>query len=200
MDGKDLSQVELLVEIVGEKINAQVAAHEKYSQAFIKILDTLDSIIEQQDELGSGDTLFFKKLIEDISELSSEIKNEDDLQNKWRENMLQKLDTFKNTNEKNIDDLQKKIDNTFELSNKSFNSLSEKISNLIQKVDTLSSRHDDNHAEIDRQLNILMESRKKLTKTFERVFIYFAAIVSLIGIIMGLMQLNILNITWGSKP
>ena len=77
MDSRDLSQVELLVELVGDKINAQVAAHEKYSQAFIKILDTLDTIIEQQEEITSGDTTFYKKLIEEINDLYQEIKKED---------------------------------------------------------------------------------------------------------------------------
>lgn len=200
MDSRDLSQVELLVEIVGEKINAQVAAHEKYSQAFIKILDTLDNIIEQQDELGSGDTLFFKKLIEDISDLSKDIKEEDELQKKWRESMIDKLDTYKNTNEKNINNLQEKIENSVKNANNSFDELSEKITKLIEKVEFLSENNDESHKEMGSQLSLLMESRKKFSKTLEKVIIYFAAIASVIGIIMGLMQLNLVNITWGSKP
>ena len=77
MDGKELSQVELLVEIVGEKINAQVAAHERYSQAFIRILDALETIIDSQDNISGGDTAYFKQLASDISEFNEKIKDQE---------------------------------------------------------------------------------------------------------------------------
>ena len=110
MDSRDLSQVELLVELVGEKINAQVSAHEKYSLAFIKILDTLDTIIEQQDEITSGDTSFYKKLIEDIESLSKDIRDEDEAQKNWRDSLLVKFDNFVTVNDTKVKDLQDKIE------------------------------------------------------------------------------------------
>jgi hypothetical protein len=45
----------------------------------------------------------------------------------------------------------------------------------------------------------IIDTRKKMKQTIEKIAIYFGALVSVIGIIMTLMQLNILNITWGHK-
>lgn len=199
MESKDLSQVELLVEIVGEKINAQVAAHEKYSQAFIKILDTLDTIIEQQDEITDGDTAFFKKLLIDIESLSKDIKENDDAQKKWRDSMFSKLDTYKISNENKIENLQKTIEKSITSAENTMKMLNEKISQIIDKVESINASNEEKHTIMGDQLNLLLESRKKLSKHFEKVLIYFAAIISIIGIIMGLMQLNLLSIQWGPK-
>ena len=199
MDSRDLSQVELLVELVGDKINAQVAAHEKYSQAFIKILDTLDTIIEQQEEITSGDTTFYKKLIEEINDLYQEIKKDDDLQKEWRDSMLVKMDNLQTSNSNQIKELQKNIEKSIESSNQSFQSLNEKIAKITEKVEKIEESNSSNHTHINTQLDSILESRKKITKTFERVLIYIAAIGTLIGLIMGLMQLNLLTIHWGPK-
>jgi oligoendopeptidase F len=199
MDSRDLSQVELLVELVGDKINAQVAAHEKYSQAFIKILDTLDTIIEQQEEITSGDTTFYKKLIEEINDLYQEIKKDDDLQKEWRDSMLIKMDNLQTSNSNQIKELQKNIEKSIESSNQSFQSLNEKIAKITEKVEKIEESNSSNHSHINTQLDSILESRKKITKTFEKVLIYIAAIGTIIGLIMGLMQLNLLTIHWGPK-
>lgn len=199
MDSRDLSQVELLVELVGDKINAQVAAHEKYSQAFIKILDTLDTIIEQQEEITSGDTTFYKKLIEEINDLYQEFKKDDDLQKEWRDSMLVKMDNLQTSNSNQIKELQKNIEKSIESSNQSFQSLNEKIAKITEKVEKIEESNSSNHSHINTQLDSILESRKKITKTFEKVLIYIAAIGTIIGLIMGLMQLNLLTIHWGPK-
>ena len=199
MDSRDLSQVELLVELVGEKINAQVSAHEKYSLAFIKILDTLDTIIEQQDEITSGDTSFYKKLIEDIDSLSKDIRDEDEAQKNWRDSLLAKFDNFVTANDTKVKALQDKIEESAEASDKSYVELIAKISAILEKVESIEESNETNHTFIEDQMEQIIDTRKKMKQTIEKIAIYFGALVSVIGIIMTLMQLNILNITWGHK-
>lgn len=199
MDSRDLSQVELLVELVGEKINAQVSAHEKYSLAFIKILDTLDTIIEQQDEITSGDTSFYKKLIEDIESLSRDIRAEDEAQKNWRDSLLAKFDNFVTANDTKVKALQDKIEESAEASDKSYVELIAKISAILEKVESIEESNETNHTFIEDQMEQIIDTRKKMKQTIEKIAIYFGALVSVIGIIMTLMQLNILNITWGHK-
>jgi type I site-specific restriction endonuclease len=199
MDSRDLSQVELLVELVGEKINAQVSAHEKYSLAFIKILDTLDTIIEQQDEITSGDTSFYKKLIEDIDSLSKDIRDEDEAQKKWRDSLVTKFDSFINVSNAKVKELQDKIEDSVEASDKSYIELNTKISAILEKVESIEESNETNHTFIEDQMEQIIDTRKKMKQTIEKIAIYFGALVSVIGIIMTLMQLNILNITWGHK-
>lgn len=199
MDSRDLSQVELLVELVGEKINAQVSAHEKYSLAFIKILDTLDTIIEQQDEITSGDTSFYKKLIEDIESVSKDIKDEDEAQKNWRDSLVAKFDSFVTTNDTKVKALQDKIEESTEASDKSYVELIAKISAILEKVESIEESNETNHTFIEDQMEQIIDTRKKMKQTIEKIAIYFGALVSVIGIIMTLMQLNILNITWGHK-
>ena len=199
MDSRDLSQVELLVELVGEKINAQVSDHEKYSLAFIKILDTLDTIIEQQDEITSGDTSFYKKLIEDIESLSKDIRAEDEAQKNWRDSLLAKFDNFVTANDTKVKALQDKIEESAEASDKSYVELIAKISAILEKVESIEESNETNHTFIEDQMEQIIDTRKKMKQTIEKIAIYFGALVSVIGIIMTLMQLNILNITWGHK-
>jgi type I site-specific restriction endonuclease len=199
MDSRDLSQVELLVELVGEKINAQVSAHEKYSLAFIKILDTLDTIIEQQDEITSGDTSFYKKLIEDIDSLSKDIRDEDEAQKKWRDSLVTKFDSFINVSNAKVKELQDKIEDSVEASDKSYIELNTKISAILEKVESIEESNETNHTFMEDQIEQIIDTRKKMKQTIEKLAIYFGALVSIIGIIMTLMQLNILNITWGHK-
>ena len=199
MDSRDLSQVELLVELVGEKINAQVSAHEKYSLAFIKILDTLDTIIEQQDEITSGDTSFYKKLIEDIESLSKDIRAEDEAQKNWRDSLLAKFDNFVTANDTKVKALQDKIEESAEASDKSYVELIAKINAILEKVESIEESNETNHTFIEDQMEQIIDTRKKMKQTIEKIAIYFGALVSVIGIIMTLMQLNILNITWGHK-
>lgn len=199
MDSRDLSQVELLVELVGEKINAQVSAHEKYSLAFIKILDTLDTIIEQQDEITSGDTSFYKKLIEDIESLSKDIRDEDEAQKNWRDSLLVKFDNFVTVNDTKVKDLQDKIEESAEASDKSYIELNAKITAILEKVESIEESNETNHTFMEDQMEQIIDTRKKMKQTIEKIAIYFGALVSIIGIIMTLMQLNILNITWGHK-
>ena len=194
MDSRDLSQVELLVELVGEKINAQVSAHEKYSLAFIKILDTLDTIIEQQDEITSGDTSFYKKLIEDIESLSKDIRAEDEAQKNWRDSLLAKFDNFVTANDTKVKALQDKIEESAEASDKSYVELIAKISAILEKVESIEESNETNHTFIEDQMEQIIDTRKKMKQTIEKIAIYFGALVSVIGIIMTLMQLNILNI------
>ena len=199
MDSRDLSQVELLVELVGEKINAQVSAHEKYSLAFIKILDTLDTIIEQQDEITSGDTSFYKKLIEDIESLSKDIRDEDEAQKNWRDSLLVKFDNFVTVNDTQVKDLQDKIEESADASDKSYIELNAKITAILEKVESIEESNETNHTFMEDQMEQIIDTRKKMKQTIEKIAIYFGALVSIIGIIMTLMQLNILNITWGHK-
>jgi type I site-specific restriction endonuclease len=199
MDSRDLSQVELLVELVGEKINAQVSAHEKYSLAFIKILDTLDTIIEQQDEITSGDTSFYKKLIEDIDSLSKDIRDEDEAQKNWRDSLVTKFDSFINVSNAKVKELQDKIEDSVEASDKSYIELNTKISAILEKVESIEESNETNHTFMEDQIEQIIDTRKKMKQTIEKLAIYFGALVSIIGIIMTLMQLNILNITWGHK-
>ena len=199
MDSRDLSQVELLVELVGEKINAQVSAHEKYSLAFIKILDTLDTIIEQQDEITSGDTSLYKKLIEDIESVSKDIKDEDEAQKNWRDSLVAKFDNFVTANDTKVKALQDKIEESAEASDKSYVELIAKISAILEKVESIEESNETNHTFIEDQMEQIIDTRKKMKQTIEKIAIYFGALVSVIGIIMTLMQLNILNITWGHK-
>ena len=77
--------------------------------------------------------------------------------------------------------------------------MNEKISAILEKVESIEESNDTNHTFMEDQLEQIIDGRKKMKQTIEKIAIYFGALVSIIGIIMTLMQLNILNITWGAK-
>jgi hypothetical protein len=170
MDGKELSQVELLVEIVGEKINAQVAAHERYSQAFIRILDALETIIDSQDNISGGDTAYFKQLASDISEFNEKIKDQEAEDKVWRTNFFNKLDNHISNHDSKITDLQELIESFNDRSEVTNEALQTKLNEIVEKINDI-----------------------------EEINISSHTFASLIGIIMALMQLNILDITWKLK-
>ena len=199
MDGKELSQVELLVEIVGEKINAQVAAHERYSQAFIRILDALETIIDSQDNISGGDTAYFKQLASDISEFNEKIKDQEAEDKVWRTNFFYKLDNHINNHDSKITDLQELIESFNDRSEVSNEALQTKLNEIVEKINDIEEINISSHTLLEDQINQILESKKHWKKTFEKILIYFGAIASLIGIIMALMQLNILDITWKLK-
>jgi type I site-specific restriction endonuclease len=199
MDGKELSQVELLVEIVGEKINAQVAAHERYSQAFIRILDALETIIDSQDNISGGDTAYFKQLASDISEFNEKIKDQEAEDKVWRTNFFNKLDNHISNHDSKITDLQELIESFNDRSEVSNEALQTKLNEIVEKINDIEEINISSHTLLEDQINQILESKKHWKKTFEKILIYFGAIASLIGIIMALMQLNILDITWKLK-
>lgn len=199
MDGKELSQVELLVEIVGEKINAQVAAHERYSQAFIRILDALETIIDSQDNISGGDTAYFKQLASDISEFNEKIKDQEAEDKVWRTNFINKLDNHINNHDSKITDLQELIESFNDRSEVTNEALQTKLNEIVEKINDIEEINISSHTLLEDQINQILESKKHWKKTFEKILIYFGAIASLIGIIMALMQLNILDITWKLK-
>jgi type I site-specific restriction endonuclease len=199
MDGKELSQVELLVEIVGEKINAQVAAHERYSQAFIRILDALETIIDSQDNISGGDTAYFKQLASDISEFNEKIKDQEAEDKVWRTNFFNKLDNHINNHDSKITDLQELIESFNDRSEVTNEALQTKLNEIVEKINDIEEINISSHTLLEDQINQILESKKHWKKTFEKILIYFGAIASLIGIIMALMQLNILDITWKLK-
>jgi type I site-specific restriction endonuclease len=199
MDGKELSQVELLVEIVGEKINAQVAAHERYSQAFIRILDALETIIDSQDNISGGDTAYFKQLASDISEFNEKIKDQEAEDKVWRTNFFNKLDNHISNHDSKITDLQELIESFNDRSEVTNEALQTKLNEIVEKINDIEEINISSHTLLEDQINQILESKKHWKKTFEKILIYFGAIASLIGIIMALMQLNILDITWKLK-
>jgi hypothetical protein len=199
MDGKELSQVELLVEIVGEKINAQVAAHERYSQAFIRILDALETIIDSQDNISGGDTAYFKQLASDISEFNEKIKDQEAEDKVWRTNFFNKLDNHISNHDSKITDLQELIESFNDRSEVTNVALQTKLNEIVEKINDIEEINISSHTLLEDQINQILESKKHWKKTFEKILIYFGAIASLIGIIMALMQLNILDITWKLK-
>jgi predicted nucleic acid-binding Zn-ribbon protein len=199
MDGKELSQVELLVEIVGEMINAQVAAHERYSQAFIRILDALETIIDSQDNISGGDTAYFKQLASDISEFNEKIKDQEAEDKVWRTNFFNKLDNHISNHDSKITDLQELIESFNDRSEVTNEALQTKLNEIVEKINDIEEINISSHTLLEDQINQILESKKHWKKTFEKILIYFGAIASLIGIIMALMQLNILDITWKLK-
>jgi hypothetical protein len=199
MDGKELSQVELLVEIVGEKINAQVAAHERYSQAFIRILDALETIIDSQDNITGGETTYFKQLAEDIAEFNEKIKDQEAEDKIWRTNFFNKLDNHITNHDSKITDLQEMIESFNDRSEVTNETLQTKLNEILEKINDIEEINISSHTLLEDQINQILESKKHWRKTFEKILIYFGAIASILGIIMALMQLNLLDITWKIK-
>ena len=70
---------------------------------------------------------------------------------------------------------------------------------IVEKINDIEEINISSHTLLEDQINQILESKKHWKKTFEKILIYFGAIASLIGIIMALMQLNILDITWKLK-
>jgi flagellar motility protein MotE (MotC chaperone) len=180
MDNKDLTQVELLVEIVSEKINAQVSAHERYSQAFIKILEALEAIIENQE---TGKTVFLQNVVNklaDIEEISNQIDDNVTLQKELSAALSQKLKDFEAVNGNQINGLQAKIDGLNE-SNEEFNSaMLGKLADVVSKLDDLTA------------------AKKAWKKFGERILIYVGAAATLVGILATLVQFGIMTFKWGN--
>lgn len=177
MDNRDLTQVELLVEIVSEKINAQVSAHEKYSQAFIKILEALEAIIENQE---TGQTVFLQSVVNklaDIEEISNQIDDNVARQKELASTLSEKLKDFETTQ---ISSLQEKIDDLND-SNEEFNSaMLGKLADVVSKLDDLTA------------------AKKAWKKFGERILIYVGAAATLIGILATLVQFGIVSLKWGN--
>jgi hypothetical protein len=177
MDNRDLTQVELLVEIVSEKINAQVSAHEKYSQAFIKILEALEAIIENQE---TGQTVFLQSVVNklaDIEEISNQIDDNVARQKELASTLSEKLKDFETTQ---ISSLQEKIDDLNE-SNEEFNSaMLGKLADVVSKLDDLTA------------------AKKAWKKFGERILIYVGAAATLIGLLATLVQFGIVSLKWGN--
>jgi len=177
MDNRDLTQVELLVEIVSEKINAQVSAHEKYSQAFIKILEALEAIIENQE---TGQTVFLQSVVNklaDIEEISNQIDDNVARQKELASTLSEKLKDFETTQ---ISSLQEKIDDLNE-SNEEFNSaMLGKLADVVSKLDDLTA------------------AKKAWKKFGERILIYVGAAATLIGLLATLVQFGIVTLKWGN--
>jgi chromosome segregation ATPase len=180
MDNRDLTQVELLVEIVSEKINAQVSAHEKYSQAFIKILEALEAIIENQE---TGQTVFLQSVVNklaDIEEISNQIDDNVARQKELGSTLSEKLKDFETVNEAQISGLQAKIDSLND-SNEEFNSaMLGKLADVVSKLDDLTA------------------AKKAWKKFGERILIYVGAAATLIGLLATLVQFGIVSLKWGN--
>jgi chromosome segregation ATPase len=180
MDNRDLTQVELLVEIVSEKINAQVSAHEKYSQAFIKILEALEAIIENQE---TGQTVFLQSVVNklaDIEEISNQIDDNVARQKELGSTLSEKLKDFETVNEAQISELQAKIDSLND-SNEEFNSaMLGKLADVVSKLDDLTA------------------AKKAWKKFGERILIYVGAAATLIGLLATLVQFGIVSLKWGN--
>jgi hypothetical protein len=180
MDNRDLTQVELLVEIVSEKINAQVSAHEKYSQAFIKILEALEAIIENQE---TGQTVFLQSVVNklaDIEEISNQIDDNVARQKELGSTLSEKLKDFETVNETQISGLQAKIDSLND-SNEEFNSaMLGKLADVVSKLDDLTA------------------AKKAWKKFGERILIYVGAAATLIGLLATLVQFGIVSLKWGN--
>jgi hypothetical protein len=180
MDNRDLTQVELLVEIVSEKINAQVSAHEKYSQAFIKILEALEAIIENQE---TGQTVFLQSVVNklaDIEEISNQIDDNVARQKELASSLSEKLKDFETINEAQINGLQAKIDGLND-TNEEFNSaMLGKLADVVSKLDDLTA------------------AKKAWKKFGERILIYVGAAATLIGLLATLIQFGIVSLKWGN--
>lgn len=180
MDNRDLTQVELLVEIVSEKINAQVSAHEKYSQAFIKILEALEAIIENQE---TGQTVFLQSVVNklaDIEEISNQIDDNVARQKELASSLSEKLKDFETVNEAQINGLQAKIDGLND-TNEEFNSaMLGKLADVVSKLDDLTA------------------AKKAWKKFGERILIYVGAAATLIGLLATLIQFGIVSLKWGN--
>lgn len=180
MDNRDLTQVELLVEIVSEKINAQVSAHEKYSQAFIKILEALEAIIENQE---TGQTVFLQSVVNklaDIEELSTQIDDNVARQKELASNLSEKLKDFETVSEAQINGLKTKIDGLNE-SNEEFNSaMLGKLADVVSKLDDLTA------------------AKKAWKKFGERTLMYIGAVATLVGLLATLVQFGIVTLKWGN--
>jgi flagellar motility protein MotE (MotC chaperone) len=180
MDNRDLTQVELLVEIVSEKINAQVSAHEKYSQAFIKILEALEAIIENQE---TGQTVFLQSVVNklaDIEEISNQIDDNVARQKELASTLSEKLKDLETISETQINGLQAKIDGLND-SNEEFNSaMLGKLADVVSKLDDLTA------------------AKKAWKKFGERILIYVGAAATLIGILATLIQFGIVSLKWGN--
>jgi hypothetical protein len=148
-------------------------------------------------EVDLNEELSFKKTLVILTD--QRVISTDEAQKNWRDSLLAKFDNFVTANDTKVKALQDKIEESAEASDKSYVELIAKISAILEKVESIEESNETNHTFIEDQMEQIIDTRKKMKQTIEKIAIYFGALVSVIGIIMTLMQLNILNITWGHK-
>ena len=109
------------------------------------------------------------------------------------------MDNHISNHDSKITDLQELIESFNDRSEVTNVALQTKLNEIVEKINDIEEINISSHTLLEDQINQILESKKHWKKTFEKILIYFGAIASLIGIIMALMQLNILDITWKLK-
>ncbi len=93
------------VEILSERIEAQIQAHDKYSQAFIKILETLDHINGNIQTLETSDTYHVRELVKEISVIAEDLRNHDQYSQIMKNDIDKKIEEYKEEAGTLIDEL-----------------------------------------------------------------------------------------------
>ena len=211
------------IQLLSEKINAQVQAHEKYSQAFMEILKTLDQINEQVQKVGVSDAEALRTLTGQVALISCDIRHHRDGSRELKDDLIQKIaDYHKSTqgflHELNLQrllvtdiapmmrDLMKK----YEVSQDELTALiSEALSKLNQIVDSVASLHvsfDTHNIAVISNLNklsgvpemlaLLVQFRQGWRKVITHCAYYILAAGSIWMLLQGLAQFGIVTFKW----
>lgn len=146
MQQEDREQINLLVDLTTNKINEQLRAHDKFSEAIYRILVTLDQV---KDSVKKGEGWFFQNLNNQILRIENECKQLNKSAEKF-ETLNNKANIFFDTNNLSL----QQIKDEFDVFSSFVHSINEHIEDLNKKIEDL-DKHVGKHAE---------ESKEKLNK------------------------------------
>lgn len=199
-------QVELLVELVGDRINAQVAAHEKYSLAFIKILDTLDEIVKGQEALSEESANSLKDIGKEINEIAEDLRVQQEQIRQWKDVLIDKIEQYSVITHDRMEQIIKQMTELNIRSDKAYDNTESKFTTVIAKVEEISREHAAHHskaqAHMDTMLHVpsqiasLVFVKQKWRKGIENMALYFLAIITIVGIFAALCQFGVFKVTW----
>lgn len=211
------------IQLLAEKINAQVQAHEKYSQAFMEILKTLDQINEQVQKVGINDGAALRALLEHVTVISSDLRHHHEDARGLKNNLETKIAEYHQSTQGFLHelslqrllvtevgpmmrDLMKKYEESQHEMSNNFTLAFGKLQQLIEQVVFLhTSFHDEEigiNAKLDKfvdvpdMLAMLVKSRQGWRKIVTHSAYYALAVGSIWMLLQGLAQFGIILIKW----
>ena len=212
MDQGTDSQIDLL----NERLEAQAQAYEKYSRAFIKILDTLDAVVEDIRNLEKMDGDGRKEVLDKINDLVADLKSHGENAKSIADSFGGRLSEYKDETEKFIEELhlQRHIMESLnpllqELTKKALsdhaslidyarktNALSRTQADLMKAMQSRCQECKADHEAILSKVDRLNATSYFWQASWKTILLYLGAIIGVIGFVWMLSGFGILSVHW----
>ena len=210
------------------QLAAQTEVHEKYTQAFVKIIEALDEIKQKIVIAQGADGEYFRYLLEKSVSLSEQLKSFVEVSTNAQRDLERDIETYNVIANKFIDQMS--------IQNEAIKELTPailRLSNRLEENQTFLKKAVDDVADLTTEVEGLIKANEVLTKVMDEeidkmghvadltehmagqvatlheahsgaksagrhIKMYFLALGVFIAVVESLVQLGILHLTWGS--